>query len=148
MRLGMPWMQVVAFTNTSGRYILCQCGCCCCCCCCLSLSLSLSLSLFQRTVGCGGPSLRLWSIEHVAWSPGACFLFYSEKEMREVRNFGGVSFLSSVFFFRSLSVAWRDRVLTRNFVCKFPSVRRLRCTLSGCVSSFPFFLFFCICLVD
>jgi hypothetical protein len=61
------------------------------------VSLSLSLSLFQRTFGCGGPSLRLWSIEHVAWSPAACFLFYNEKEMREVRNFGGVSFLSSVF---------------------------------------------------
>ncbi len=49
--------------------------------------------------------------------------------MREVRNFGGVSFLSSVFLFGSLSVAWRDRAVTRNFVCKLPSVRRLRCTL-------------------
>jgi len=68
--------------------------------------------------------------------------------MREVRKFGGVSFLSSVFLFDSLSVAWRDRVVTRNFVCKLPSVRRLRYTLSGCVSSFLFFLFFCICLVD
>jgi hypothetical protein len=29
-----------------------------------------------------------------------------------------------------------------------PSVRRLRCTPSGCASSFLFFLFFCICLVD
>jgi hypothetical protein len=45
--------------------------------------------------------------------------------MREVRNFGGVSFLSSVFLFGSLIVAWRDPVVTRNFVCKLPSVRKI-----------------------
>ncbi len=71
----------------------------------LLLLFSLSLSLFQRTFGCGGPSLRLWSIDYVAWSPGACFLFYNEKEMREVRNFG------SFFCFCLVLLAWRGEIV-------------------------------------
>jgi hypothetical protein len=70
---------------------------------------SLSLSLSLRTVACGGPWLRLWSLVHVAWSPGACFLFYSEKEMREVRNFGAVSF--HLLFFCLVLLEWRGEIV-------------------------------------